>query len=64
MTRIEVKKLLDSFPAPEPWVWGRAWTACAITIIKVRGLEYICLDCENNSFLNLVSRSEKWNCLS
>ena len=34
MKRIGVKKVPDDvFPAPEPWVCGRAWTASAITII-------------------------------
>ena len=31
---VKVKKVPDDvFPAPEPWVCGRAWTASAITII-------------------------------
>ena len=32
--RILLKKLLESFPTPEPWVWGRAWESCNINLFN------------------------------
>ena len=34
MIAMKAKKLLESFPAPEPWVCGRAWKLSAINIIN------------------------------